>query len=87
MIQISLNLAQNFALVHKTRRDIIKKLHYEDKNATELSKELKQPVTNIRHHLDILLKAKLVYKTRMVEKRGSYTKYYKTDYTLKVTKR
>lgn len=85
MIVIKINITENFALGHKTRRDILSKLKKE-MNATELSHVLKKPITTIRHHLDILVNAKLVERTKLIEKRGSFVKYYKTDYILKEVK-
>jgi DNA-binding transcriptional ArsR family regulator len=87
MRTISLRQQQEaFALSHPTRKGILKLLKKE-LCVFHLQKKLGiRSSTTVRHHVDILLKAKLIKKTRTVEIRGGNTKYYKAQVLLKEVK-
>jgi len=78
MKTINLHPREIHALDSVHRRKILNLLKKE-MNVEELQRHMTIATTTIRHHLDILVKSRLVQKTRMVEKAGAHIKFYKAN--------
>ncbi|MBI3842126.1 MAG: winged helix-turn-helix transcriptional regulator [Thaumarchaeota archaeon] len=81
---IATNLEQTKALDDLVRIKTIQILYHKQLSAEQIAVELskagyKKATTTIRHHLDILKKAKLIEIVKMEEVRGAVMKFYGTS--------
>ena len=81
---IATNIEQTKALDDHVRIKIIKILYHKQLSAEQIAVELsktgyKKATTTIRHHLDILKKARLIEIVKMEEVRGAVMKFYGTS--------
>ena len=81
---IATNIEQTKALDDPARIKTIQILYHKQLSADQIAVELskggyKKAITTIRHHLDILKKAKLVEIVKMEEVRGAVMKFYGTS--------
>lgn len=81
---IATNIEQTKALDDLARIKIIQILYHKQLSAEQIAVELskagyKKATTTIRHHLDILKKAKLIEIVKMEEVRGAVMKFYGTS--------
>jgi DNA-binding transcriptional ArsR family regulator len=64
-------------LADETRRKILRILSHEEMSATDLAKKLDKNHSSIVHHLNTLIEAKLIHKTRQEQVRNMIQPYYK----------
>lgn len=81
---IATNIEQTKALDDLARIKIIQILYHKQLSAEQIAVELskvgyKKATTTIRHHLDILKKAKLIEIVKLEEVRGAVMKFYGTS--------
>ena len=83
MKRISITQSEAFALGNTQRIKILKFLQKEH-TIEQITKKFKYKKrdTTIRYHVNILVKAGFVKVTRMVEKKGSFLKFYKSTILL-----
>lgn len=84
---ITTNIEQAKALDDPARIKIIQILYHKQLSVEQIAVELskagyKKATTTIRHHLDILKKAKLIEIVKMEEVRGAVMKFYGTSVRL-----
>ena len=84
---VSLNEEEAYALGTSIRAEIVEMLYKKTMNVFEIAKNLKQAehdktTSAIRHHINVLKKAKLIEVVKIEERRGTVMKHYGTSIKL-----